>query len=55
MPGCQFLLFFLAYNGYQVVRGLTDSGTPAAYVNAYHVIDVERRSGRSSSPASSRR
>ena len=22
--GCQFLLFFLAYQGYQVVRGLAD-------------------------------
>ncbi len=32
--GCQFLLFFLAYQGYQVVRGLTDSGTIDAYVNA---------------------
>jgi membrane-associated phospholipid phosphatase len=43
--GCQFLFFFLAYQGYQVVRGLTDSGVINAYVNANHVMDLERSIG----------
>ncbi len=43
--GCQFLFFFLAYQGYQVVRGLTDSGVINAYVNAHHVIDLEQSVG----------
>jgi membrane-associated phospholipid phosphatase len=43
--GCQFLFFFLAYQGYQVVRGLTDSGVVNAYVNANHVMDLERSVG----------
>jgi membrane-associated phospholipid phosphatase len=43
--GCQFLLFFLAYNGYQLVRGITDSGHEAAFANAHHVIDLERSLG----------
>jgi hypothetical protein len=43
--GFQFLLFFLAYQGYQVVRGLTDSGAINAYVNAHHVMDLERSVG----------
>ncbi len=43
--GCQFLLFFLAYQGYQVVRGLTDSGTIDAYVHAREVMDLERSIG----------
>ena len=43
--GFQFLLFFAAYNGYQLVRGLTDSSTPAAYMNAYHVMDIEKSLG----------
>jgi hypothetical protein len=43
--GCQFLFFFLAYQGYQVVRGLTDSGAINAYVNAHHVMDLERSVG----------
>ena len=43
--GCQFLFFFLAYQGYQVVRGLTDSGTINAYVNAHNVMDLERSLG----------
>jgi PAP2 superfamily len=41
----QFLLFFVAYNGYQVVRGLTDGGREAAFANAERVIDVERSLG----------
>ena len=43
--GCQFLLFFLAYNGYQVVRGITDSGAIDAFANADQVIDLERSLG----------
>jgi membrane-associated phospholipid phosphatase len=43
--GCQFLFFFLAYQGYQVVRGLTDSGVINAYVNAHHVMDLEQSVG----------
>ena len=41
----QFLLFFVAYNGYQVVRGITDSGHDAAFANAEHVIALERSLG----------
>ena len=43
--GLQFLLFFLAYNGYQVVRGITDSGSVQAYVNAERVIGLEKSLG----------
>jgi PAP2 superfamily protein len=43
--GLQFFLFFLAYNGYQVVRGITDSGSVDAYVNAEHVIGLEKSLG----------
>lgn len=43
--GAQFLLFFLAYNGYQVVRGITDSGTHAAFANAETVIGLEKSLG----------
>ena len=38
----QFLLFFLAYNAYQVVRGITDSGREIAFANADRLIDIER-------------
>lgn len=41
----QFLLFFLAYNAYQVVRGITDGGREVAFANAERVIDVERSLG----------
>jgi PAP2 superfamily len=41
----QFLLFFLAYNGYQVVRGITDSGSTAAFANAHHIVDLESSLG----------
>jgi hypothetical protein len=41
----QFFLFFVAYNGYQVVRGITDSGHQAAFTNAEHVISLERSLG----------
>jgi hypothetical protein len=43
--GCQFLFFFLAYQGYQLVRGLTDSGAINAYVNAHHVMNLEQSVG----------
>ena len=43
--GCQFLLFFAAYNGYQVVRGVTDGGEQAAFANAEHVVSLERSLG----------
>jgi PAP2 superfamily len=43
--GWQFLLFFIAYNGYQVVRGITDSGHAAAFDHAEQVIAVERSLG----------
>ena len=41
----QFALFFLAYNGYQVVRGITDGGRDVAFANADRLIDVERSLG----------
>jgi hypothetical protein len=41
----QFLLFFLVYNAYQVVRGITDSGHHEAFANAEHVISLERSLG----------
>jgi hypothetical protein len=43
--GFQFGLFFLAYQGYQVVRGVTDSGAIDAYFHAYQVMDIERDLG----------
>jgi PAP2 superfamily len=41
----QFLLFFLAYNAYQVVRGITDGGREVAFANADRLIDIERSLG----------
>jgi hypothetical protein len=41
----QFALFYVAYSGYQVVRGLTDSGRELALANAERVIDIERSLG----------
>ena len=43
--GFQFLLFFAVYNGYQVVRGITDSGKEVAFAHAESVIDLERSLG----------
>ena len=51
----QFALFFLAYNGYQVVRGITDGGRDVAFANADRLIDVERSLGTYFEAASSRR
>jgi hypothetical protein len=42
---CQFLLFFLVYNAYQVVRGITDSSREVAVANADRLIDLERSLG----------
>ena len=41
----QFVLLFLAYSAYQVVRGLTDSGKEIAFANADRVVDLERSLG----------
>ena len=41
----QFLLFFAAYNAYQVVRGISDSGRETAFANAERLIDLERATG----------
>jgi len=41
----QFGLFYLAYSGYQVVRGITDSGRDLALANAERLIDAERSLG----------
>jgi hypothetical protein len=43
--GCQLLLFILAYNLYQVVRGLTDGGRELALANAERLIEAERSLG----------
>ncbi len=41
----QFALFFVAYNGYQLVRGITEGNVGTAFVNAGHVISLERSLG----------
>jgi hypothetical protein len=41
----QFALFFLVYQGYQVVRGLTDSGRDIAVANADRLIEIEQSLG----------
>jgi membrane-associated phospholipid phosphatase len=43
--GLQFGLFLLAYQGYQVVRGITDSGVGDAHANAFQIMDIERSLG----------
>ena len=43
--GLQFFLFFAVYQGYQVVRGLTDGNPEVAFANAQRVIDIEKGSG----------
>src|SRR5690606_16435842 len=37
--------FFLAYNGYQVVRGLAEGRKELAFANAERLIDLERALG----------
>jgi hypothetical protein len=41
----QFLLFFAAYNAYQLVRGVADGHTHLAFANADRLIDLERSTG----------
>lgn len=41
----QFALFFLVYQGYQVVRGFADGKAALALANGERVIDVERSLG----------
>jgi len=41
----QFGLFFFAYQGYQVVRGLVDGKSELAFVNADRIIEIERSLG----------
>lgn len=41
----QFALFFLAYQGYQVVRGLIDGKADLAFANAERIVDLERSLG----------
>jgi hypothetical protein len=41
----QFALFYLAYTGYQVVRGVTDGSREVAVANAERLIDIERSLG----------
>jgi hypothetical protein len=38
----QFALFFIAYQGYQVVRGLIDGKDELAFANADRIVDLER-------------
>jgi hypothetical protein len=40
--GVQFLLFFVAYQAYQVVRGITDGDPTTAFANAERLIDAEQ-------------
>ena len=41
----QLGLFFLAYQAYRVVRGLTDAQDALAFANADRIIDIERALG----------
>jgi hypothetical protein len=41
----QFVLFFLAYQGYQAVRGLADGKSVLAFMNAERIIDLEKSLG----------
>jgi len=41
----QAALFFVAYNGYQVVRGIADGRQEVALANGTHVIHLERSLG----------
>jgi hypothetical protein len=41
----QFGLFFIAYNAYQVVRGVADGHKDVAFANADRLIDLERSTG----------
>ena len=41
----QFALFFSVYQGYQVVRGLSEAKSATAFANADRLIDIERSLG----------
>jgi hypothetical protein len=41
----QFALFFGAYQGYQVVRGMSEGRDALAFANAERIRDVERSMG----------
>ncbi len=43
--GLQLGLFFLVYNGYQVVRGIVDGKEALAIANADRIVDFERATG----------
>lgn len=42
---CQFGLFFLVYNGYQLVRGFVDGKEALAMANADRLVEIERATG----------
>jgi PAP2 superfamily len=41
----QFALFFLAYQAYQLVRGLIDGRSDLAFANAERIVDLEKATG----------
>src|SRR5919106_4327401 len=41
----QFVLFFVVYQGYQIVRGFADGKAALAFANGERVIDLERSLG----------
>jgi hypothetical protein len=41
----QLVFFFIAYQGYQVVRGFADGKSQVAFANGEHVISLERSLG----------
>ena len=41
----QLGLFFFAYQGYQLVRGMVDGKTELAFANARHIVELERSIG----------
>ena len=47
----QAALFFLAYNGYQVVRGIADGREAVAIANGTHIMHLERSLGTFFEPA----
>jgi len=47
----QIGLFVLAYNAYQVVRGVVDSKEALALANAERIVDIERATGTYFEPA----
>jgi hypothetical protein len=47
----QFFLFFLVYNGYQLVRGLSEGREALAFANAERLVDIQRSLGTFFEPA----